>query len=119
MIYRLETLEEIQAYLTHLRCDTKSRRRFPIEVWASIIRLTKIYSIEEISKHLEIQPAYLKQKMRQFQESTEVEFREITYLKQKVHSSSVTIELLAISGLKATIQGPLSCLNCLPLLFKG
>ncbi len=120
MIYNLETLEEIQAFLTHLRSDTKSRRKFPKEVWESIIRLSKEYSVEEICEHLEIQPAYLKQKLRKFQESqSEVEFREVSCQSQSIHSCNVTIELVANSGLRAKIQGSISCLNCLPSLFRG
>jgi hypothetical protein len=120
MIYSLETLEEIHAFLTHIRSDTKLKHRFPMEVWESIMRLTKTYSIKEISDRLEIQQTYLKRKLNEFQKpKSEIEFQEVTYSKQDFHSSNVTIELLAGSGLRATIQGPLSCLNYLPILFKG
>ena len=54
-----DSLEEIHATLTSLRQEVTGRRKFPKELWNSIIRLTKIYSITEICQRLELSPAYL------------------------------------------------------------
>ena len=107
---------EILSILDRLRQDPNTRRRFPRELWDSIIQLTKIYSIEEVGRQLHINPVYLKRKIHQSKEQ-ELEFREISIQASPPVSDMVTIELNSAAGLKARIQGPISCLNYLHKLF--
>jgi hypothetical protein len=112
----LLSIEEIRSTLTRLRENPNTRRNFPRELWDSIIQLTKIHSIEEVCSQLKINPLYLKRKIDQLKEKT-LEFREISIQSPLTTSESVSIELSATSGLKAKIQGPISCLNYLQKLF--
>jgi DNA-binding transcriptional regulator YdaS (Cro superfamily) len=115
MNHQLNTLEEIHATLTSLRQQVTGRRKFPKELWSTIIRLTKTYSIAEISQRLEISPAYLKRKIHQSQPSPSLDFQEVSI--QGPNLGTVVIELDSSSGLRAKIQGPVSCLSCLQSLF--
>jgi transposase-like protein len=110
------TIEEIRSTLDRLRQDPRTQRKFPQELWASIIQQTNIYSIEEVCHRLQINPVYLKRKIHQFKEP-KLEFREIVMPIQSV-SDPVTIELKSPDGLQAKIQGPFSCLNFLCQLFR-
>jgi len=110
-------IEEIRSTLDRLRQDPSTQRKFPRELWSSIIQLTKIYPIEEVCRRLRIDPVYLQHKMDQSQEQA-LEFREIVAPATSSVSDRVTIELSSDIGLRATIQGPLSCLNCLHKLFE-
>jgi transposase-like protein len=110
-----DTIEEIHATLTRLRKDVTGRRKFPKELWNSIISLTKIYSVAEVCRRLEINPAYLKRKIHQLQESPSLDFQEISI--QSPNSDTVLIELDSNSGLRAKIQGPVSCLCYLQSFF--
>ena len=111
-------IEEIRSTLIQLRRDPETRRKFPREVWDSIIRLTKTYSIQELCHQLQLTPTYLKKKLHEPKKQT-LEFREISMPTglQPV-SDAVTIELSMPSGLKAKIQGPISCMNNLFKLFE-
>ena len=113
---KFTTIEEIRSILDRLRQDPKTQRNFPLEIWTSIIQLTKIYPIEEVCRRLQINPIYLKRKIRQPKESA-LEFREIIMPASQATSDIVTIELKSVNGLQAKIQGPSSCLNYLNILF--
>jgi hypothetical protein len=110
----LVSLEKIRATLSRLRQDPKTKCKFPREIWDSIIQLTKTCPLEEVCHHLDIQPAHLKSKILQSKPSA-LEFQEISIQSPMVET--VTISLSSSSGLKATVQGPLSCLTCLHQLF--
>lgn len=110
-----DILEEIHATLTSLRQEVTGRRKFPKELWNSIIRLTKIYSVAEVCRRLEINPAYLKRKIHQSQQSPSLDFQEISI--QSPNSDTVVIELDSNTGLRAKIQGPVSCLGYLQSFF--
>jgi hypothetical protein len=112
---QLITLDEIRSTLDRLRQDSNTKRRFPKTLWDSIIQLTKFHPVQDICHQLNINPIYLRCKIRQSKEH-ELEFREVALT---MPSSLVTIELSSKSGLKATIQGPISCLNYLHKLFGG
>jgi transposase-like protein len=109
-------IEEIRSTLDRLRQDPKTQRKFPAELWVSIIQLTNIYSVEEVCRRLQVNPVYLKRKIRQSKESA-LEFREIVMPAAQPASDIVTIELRSPDGLQAKIQGPFSCLNYLSKLF--
>ena len=72
------TIEEIRTTLDRLRQDPQTRRRFPKELWDSIVQLTRSYSFNTICSQLDISPAYLKQKVRKVREE-EVEFHELSF----------------------------------------
>jgi hypothetical protein len=120
MNQQIETLEEIRDTLVHLRANPKSRRKFPVEIWKSIIQLTHTYSLEQVCQQLDIQPAYLKQKIKQLEQfqKNRVDFIEVSPLFPITQADSVTIELTSSSGIKALIRGSTSCLNILSSLFK-
>jgi len=113
----LNTIEEIRSTLTKLRKDPNTKRRFPKFLWDSIIRLTKVYPLEDICCQTNIHPAYLKHKIRQFKKEP-LEFREVTF-SSLPSPKEITIELSSPDGLKAVIRGPISCLDCLYPLFGG
>lgn len=115
---QIDSLEEIHSTLTHLRQKSTTRQKFPKELWEAIIRLIQIHPIEKICERLKISPAYLKRKIRQSQASPIIDFQEISRHLHGAHSDTIVIELSLDSGLKAKIQGPLSCLNCLHSLFR-
>jgi hypothetical protein len=110
------SIEDIRSTLDRLRQDPNTKRRFPRELWDSIIHLTKTYPIEEVCRRLDILPAYLKDKMHQFKEQV-LAFHEIPIPVPLSFPDTITIELSTTTGLKAKIQGPPSCLNCLFKLF--
>lgn len=114
----LTQIEEIQSTLTQLRQDPKTKRRFPQELWNTIIQLTKIYPLEELCRQLHLNPIYLKDKIRE-SKGQALEFREILMPVSQPVSETVTIELSTSSGLKAKIQGPIGCINNLYKLFGG
>ena len=103
-------IEEIRATLDRLRQDPNTQRKFPRELWVSIIQLTKIYPIEEVCRRLQINPIYLKRKIHQFKEPA-LQFHEIVMPAVQSGSDTVTIELKSADGLQAKIQGPFSCLG--------
>ena len=109
-------IEEIRSTLDRLRQDPRTQRKFPQELWASIIQQTKIYSVEELCRRLQINPVYLKRKIHQSKEQT-LEFREIVMPAIQSASDTVMIELRSANGLQAKIQGSFSCLNFLCQLF--
>lgn len=117
-----KTLEEIHTTLKILRGNPSFRNRFPKQLWDTIIELTKVIPFQEVCRQLKIQPAYLKRKIQQSQNipSNTVDFHEISYGIQDSHlADAVVIELISDSGLRARIQGPSTCLNCLSSLFGG
>lgn len=111
-------IEKIRSAIDQLRQDPNTRRKFPRELWTSIIHLTKTYPVEEVCRRLQIHPVYLKRKIRQFKE-TALEFREIVMPAVQSASDVVIIELRSANGLQAKIRGPFSCLNYISTLFKG
>lgn len=110
------SIEEIRLTLTQLRQNPNTKRRFPREFWDAIIQLTKCHPIKEICRQLQINPAYLKDKMREFKEEV-LEFREITVQGSLPLTDTITIELSTTAGLKAKIQGPIACMDSLCKLF--
>jgi len=110
------SLDDLRSILTRLRQDPKTRRKFPKDLWESIIRLTETHPIEEICQYLKINPSYLKNKIRKYHEPTSPEFHEISM--QDSYSGIIVIELNSNCGLSARIQGPLACLSCLNSLFR-
>ena len=117
MSTKTNSLEEIKDILTSLRQGATSKRKFPKELWDSVIHLTHIHSFEEVCQYLQISPVYLKRKMSQSQKSTSIDFQEIS-MPATSPVDVVVIELNSNSGLRARIQGPLSCLDNLYILFK-
>lgn len=113
---KFTTIEEIRSTLDRLRQDPNTQRKFPRELWTSIIQLTKIYPVEEVCRRLQISPIYLKRKIHQSKEPV-LEFREIVLPAAQSASDTVTIELRSADGLQAKIQGPSSCLKFLSQLF--
>ena len=65
---KFTTIEEIRSILDRLRQDPKTQRKFPRELWTSIIQLTKFYPFEEICLRLQINPIYLKRKIIHLEE---------------------------------------------------
>ena len=59
--------------------------------------------------------SYLKRKIHQSQQSSSLDFQEISI--QNQHSDAVVIELESNSGLRANIQDPVSCLSYLQSFF--
>jgi hypothetical protein len=112
---KLIPIEEIRSTLDRLRQDPNTQRKFPREIWISIIQLTKIYPIEDVCHRLQINPIYLKRKIHQFKEPA-LQFREVV-MPTTQSADMVTIELSSADGLQAKIQGPFSCLNYLSKLF--
>jgi hypothetical protein len=110
------TVEEIRSTLDQLRQNPQTKRRFPKKLWDSIIQLTKNYSFDDICSQLDINPVYLKRKICQATEDG-LEFHEVTFAGPVTSNNEVKIELSSRSGLKAMIQGPISCLDCLHKLF--
>src|SRR3974390_2958246 len=111
---QLTTLEEIQSTLDQLRQDPNTKRRFPKKIWDAIIQLTNTYPIQDICRQLNINPVYLKHKIQQ---TDVLEFHEVAFPTPLPSINIVTIELSSNSGLKAMIQGPVACLDCLHKLF--
>lgn len=109
-------IEEIRSTLDRLRQDPNTQRKFPRELWTSIIQLTKIYPVKEVCLRLQINPIYLKRKIHQSKEPA-LEFREIVMPVVQSAPDVVMIELKSVDGLQAKIQGPSSCLNYLTQLF--
>jgi len=118
MNYQTATLEEIYSILKQLR--NNGARKFPKELWDSIIRLTEIHPVEHVCQYLKIQPAYLKHKKcsKEASRSQNLDFQEVALPIDRIYSDTVVIELSSHGNLKAKIQGPLSCLNYLSSLFK-
>lgn len=116
-----KTLEEIHAALKALRAGYGSRRRFPKQIWDSILELAQNYPHQKICHQLEINPAYLKRKIQKSENSSAIlDFQEVFCEPQGRHlADAVVIELISKSGLKARIQGSSSCLSCLSSLFGG
>src|SRR3989338_8572888 len=113
---KFTSIEEIRSTLDRLRQDPNTKRRFPQELWNAIIQQTKNCPIEEVCSRLQINPIYLQRKIHRVEDQV-LEFREIQVQAPLQSSDIVTIELDSSTGLKAKIQGPLSCLDCLRNLF--
>jgi hypothetical protein len=114
-------IEDIRSALDRLRKDPKTQRKFPPELWTSIIQHTKIHPIEEVCRHLQINSIYLKRKIREFKgpgNEPAFEFQEVVMPVAQPAADTVTIELQSVDGLQAKIHGPLSCLNYLNQLFR-
>lgn len=119
MNQRIYTLEEISSALTHLRSTAKSKRRFPKELWASIVHWAEVQSIEEICERFKIHPTYLKEKVRKSKQNS-LDFQEVSCRSQSFHQDQdmVVIELSSDEGIRARIEGSASCLNYLVSLFR-
>lgn len=116
MNFQNSSLEEIFSILKGLRQEAETRRKFPIALWEAIIRFTETHPLNEICQYLQISPIYLKRKMLQMRKPSTLDFYEVAV--QDMLPTTVIIELHSNSGLKARIQGPISCLNCLNQLFR-
>ena len=119
MIPQADSLEQVHAVLMRVRQDPKTRRRYPKSLWDSIIHLTFTHPLKEVCQYLHINTTCLKRKIRESQESTDLDFVEFTQPSQSSSADIVVIELASESGLRAKIQGPLSCLNCIHMLFRS
>lgn len=115
MDMQLPSIEAIKNTLNHLRQDKKTKIRYPSWVWKAIIGLLESHSINELANQLEISPAYLRRKARQLQGPESICFQEIITDFNPI--DTVVIELEDKLGLKAKIQGRISCLTCLEKLF--
>lgn len=111
---QLRSIEAIQSTLNQLQQNPSTRNSFPRELWDSIIQLTKSHSLEEVSCPLSIMPTNLKRKIQPSQGA--LEFRELT-IAGPITSELITIEISSNDGLKAKIQGSLSCLDYLHKFF--
>ena len=114
-------LEEIRSNLNRLRQDPNTKRRFPKKLWDSIIQMAKIYPHNDLCRELGIHPVYLKRKIQQITKNSlaienALEFQEVAL--SAPSNNLVTIQL-SNDKLKATIQGPVCCLDFLPQLFGG
>ena len=116
MNFQNSSLEEIFSILKGLRQEAKTKRKFPIALWEAIIRFTESRPVDEVCDYLQINPVYLKRKMLQLRKPGIIDFHEVAI--QDMLPTTVIIELHSNSGLKAKIQGPISCLNCLNQLFR-
>lgn len=112
---QVDPFVEIAIRLAEIRQQAKTKQKFPQELWDAIISLTQSYSIQEVSKRLNINPSYLKRKIRDFLPIRELDFSEVPV--QNICSGMVSVELFSDSGLRAKIQGPPSCLSYLTTLF--
>lgn len=110
-----DPIEEIRLTLVHLRQNPTTKKKFPSETWDAIIQLTKNYSHEEVCQRLQLNPCLLRRKIRQ--RTTSMEFHEIPL--KNIPQEAITIELISKNGIRAKIQGPLLCLNCLQQLLRG
>jgi hypothetical protein len=110
-----DPIEDVCATLISLRQNPATKRKFPSEIWDTIVQLTKTYSREEICQRLQLNPALLKRKIEKRRE--QMKFHEVSL--QNILPETVTIELISKNGMQAKIQGPLSCLNCLQHLLGG
>lgn len=111
-----DAFQDIKETLAQLRLNPNTRRHFPHEFWDAVIKLTQNYSIEEVCRQLDMSPIYLKRKMETKRQI--LEFREISIPKSLTQIDTVTIELSAPDGLRAKIQGSISCLSPLFKLFE-
>jgi hypothetical protein len=109
------TVEEIRSTLDQLRQNPLTKRRFPQKLWDSIIQLTKTYPLNDICRQLDINPVYLRRKIQNTKKAP-LEFREVSFTALP-STNTVTIELSSTTGLKAIVQGSISCLDCLYKLF--
>ncbi|MCB1113072.1 MAG: hypothetical protein KDK72_10510 [Chlamydiia bacterium] len=108
----LSQIEEVRVALMRVRQNPATKKKFPSEIWDAVIELTKTYSHKEICHRLLIDLGLLKRKIQQ--RTTSLEFHEVSL--QNLPSETVVIELISKKGIRAKIQGPLSCLNCLESL---
>ena len=111
-----DPFHEIETTLIRLRQQTKTRQRFPKEVWDAITQLTRIYSVREVSLRLNISPSYLNRKIQGSHETSSLDFSEVSSPIQEC-SNMVYIEITSDSGVRAKIQGHPSCLSFLSTLF--
>lgn len=108
------TIEEIRSTLGQLRQNPLTLRKFPKQLWNSIIELTKIHPLRDVCSQLDIDPMYLKRKISQTKETT-LEFHQITLPQNS--NSPITIEISSPDGLRATVHGSMSCTEILYKLF--
>ncbi len=113
---QISSLEELATRLHQVRQESKTKNRFPQELWEAIIALTHTHSISEVSKRLRINPHYLKQKIQSTVSLSSLDFREIPV--HPIPSDRVVIEICSDVGMKARIEGPVSCLSHLIPLFR-
>lgn len=110
-----DSIEDIYTALVRLRQIPATKKRFPTEIWDAIVQLTQTHSHKELCQRLRLAPGLLKRKVQQ--RVTSMEFQEISLC--NVPTETITIELIAKNGMRAKIQGPLSCMNCLQQLLGG
>lgn len=108
----IDQIEEVRAALILARQNPATKRKFLTETWDAVIQLAQTHSHQELCQRLQLDPALLKRKIEQRRPS--IEFHELSL--QNISSERITIELISKKGMRAKIEGPLSCLNCLPQL---
>lgn len=108
------SIEEVLCSLTKIRKHPVNK--YPEEIWTAISNLTNKYPLEKISKKLKMNLRYLQKKMNKIKGSnnTSITFTEVPT--KSILSENIMIELTS-GDLKAKIQGPVSCLNCIYELF--
>ena len=108
------SIETILDRLTKIRKEPINK--YPQEIWNDINKLSKIYSLERISKDLKIDLRYLKKKMMAKKDKISAKINFIEVPIKNVLPENIIIELKS-KDLIAKIQGPLSCINCICELF--
>ncbi len=86
------SLEEVSSILTKVRQNPKTLHKFPKEVWMAITQLTTQYSIEQISKQLQLNPNYLQRKINQYNPQPMLDFQEVVLpaaIHEKVQKSVI------------------------------
>lgn len=111
----LDPFKELELTLKQLRQQSKTKHRYPQEVWDRIISLVNNHSLQKVCSRLNISPFYLKGKMRA-SSPPPLEFKEIST--PQICSELVSIELMSNCGITAKIQGPASCLSYLNALLR-
>jgi len=65
-------------WLIPLRQNPLTRRKFPTNLWKSIIELTETYPLNEVCRELNLQPNYLKEKINEIR-SPILDFQEVHF----------------------------------------
>lgn len=109
-----DALDQLAATLQELRQNPITRRRYPKTFWESVSQLAKSRPLNEICQRLGLHSDYVKNKIGQSQ-LAHFDFREVSFSHDL--ASTVTIEL-SNGDVKARIQGPVSVIDHLCVLFR-
>jgi hypothetical protein len=110
----IDSFDEVKRMLNQVRQQTKTKQKFPQEIWDRIISLVNSHSIQEVSSRLNISQSYLRHKIRS---NAPIEFKEISF--PQICSDFISIEISSNRGITAKINGPASCLGYLTPLLRG